>query len=188
MADPRHALLFDAFASPTLESGSDAVLMDFIPPSGMPGGGAGSQLGKPDMPFCATLSVPMSQRNTAGATHRPAIPCCAPLEMGCVSASWGLGMSHPRPLKPWPAVPGKGDKLGLLPRFLQIQGSISETNGFLLLMKLSFIQYGYDFLPPKGFNFNKITLKNSLSYCVSSITRQTFLASLQGVRWMVRIL
>lgn len=89
MADPRHALLFDAFASPTLGSGSDAVLMDFIPPGGMPGlgGRAVSQLGKPDMPFCATVSIPMSQRNRAGATHRPAIPCCVPLEMGCVSAS-----------------------------------------------------------------------------------------------------
>lgn len=52
MADPRHALLSDAFASLTLESGSDAVLMDFILPGGMPGaGGVGSQLGKPDMPF-----------------------------------------------------------------------------------------------------------------------------------------
>ena len=37
MADPRHTLLFDAFASPTLGSGSDAVLRYFVPPSGMPG-------------------------------------------------------------------------------------------------------------------------------------------------------
>ena len=45
-ADPRHTLLpFDAFASPTLGSGSDAVFVYFVPPGGMPGGG-GSQLGK----------------------------------------------------------------------------------------------------------------------------------------------
>lgn len=39
-ADPRHTLLpFDAFASPTLGSGSDAVFVYFVPPGGMPGGG-----------------------------------------------------------------------------------------------------------------------------------------------------
>lgn len=39
-ADPRHTLLpFDVFASPTLGSGSDAVLVYFVPPGGMPGAG-----------------------------------------------------------------------------------------------------------------------------------------------------
>lgn len=39
-ADPRHTLLpFDALASPTLGSGSDAVFVYFLPPGGMPGGG-----------------------------------------------------------------------------------------------------------------------------------------------------
>lgn len=86
-ADPRHTLLpFDALASPTLGSGSDAVFVYFLPPGGMPGGG-GHSLESSDMPFCATLSIPVSQHNSAGATHRPAVPCCSPLEMGCVSAS-----------------------------------------------------------------------------------------------------
>lgn len=84
MADPHHTLLFDAFASPTLGSGSDAILGYLVPPGGM---SAGHSLESSDVPFCATLSIPVSQHNSAVATHRLAIPCCSSLEMGCVSAS-----------------------------------------------------------------------------------------------------
>lgn len=86
--------------------------------------------------------------------------CLLPEEGACPTPG-PISHDHCRP-----GLPGKGDKLALLPRSLQIQGPYYEPSGVLLLMKLSFIQYAYDFLLPRGFTSIKF-LKNSLSYCVS---------------------
>lgn len=65
-ADPHRVLLFHAFASLALGSGSDAVFAHLVHPDGMP---VGHSVGS-TRPTILCHSIPLSQHNGAGATNR----------------------------------------------------------------------------------------------------------------------